>query len=152
MKPILVNNQSEWLLLAPVLEALGYFWRGSISILSFTPLVFPCTITIIGGTITWSTYSCHAKYDTQSVDEYLASQEHKWETEAIVTINLAPDYQALYEAEKAKNEKLTQGVKDAKAEMEATEYIFARSGNNYEEDKAKGLELAIEILTEKTRV
>ena len=77
--------------------------------------------------------------------EFISRLQGKWQP------NEVSDYQALYEAEKAKYEKLLQGVKDAKAEMDkrADVSYFA---TDYEKDIAKGYESAIEILTEKTGI
>lgn len=56
-----------------------------------------------------------------------------------------PDYEAKYKA-------LEQAVKDALSEMVAFEYKHSRISNNCDEDMARGAELCIDILTEKTGI
>jgi hypothetical protein len=63
------------------------------------------------------------------------------------------DYQALYEAEKAKHEKLTQGVKDAKGAMEKYSIAYQKSGEeSWAGGKYQGIMESIGILTEKTGI
>lgn len=150
MKPILVNNQSEWLRLAPVLEALGYFWRGGSTPTEFCPF---------NSTQFW-VYFDSEKFlyfdpvfmdDAQSVDEYLTYCQHSKNIKPSNSGELKTDYQALYEAEKAKNEKLTQGVKGAKAEIVLSHSdCYINSPNPLESQAA--YQHALEILTEKTGI
>jgi hypothetical protein len=78
--------------------------------------------------------------------EFLLRLEGEWEQPNEVT---EPDYKALYT-------ELLQGVKDAKAEMEAREIKAYEIGNKEKDNDAIfaafGLNMALEILTDKTNV
>ena len=82
-----------------------------------------------------------------SADEFISRLQGKWQP------NEVSDYQSFYEAEKAKNEKLTQGVKDAKAEMDKYSVAYQKSGEeSWAGGKYQGIMESIEILTEKTGI
>lgn len=140
-KPILVNNQQEWERLAPVLDKQGYNWHHPLFQLPQPSFgMRQCfnestrVVIYLNECLQWSPLPLHDSRPTQTVDEYLSQQEAKTE-----------NWEAKYKA-------LEQGVKDAIGEIETAEHKLSRSGNNYEEDKAKGYEEAIEILKEKTGI
>jgi hypothetical protein len=162
MKPILVKNQSEWERLAPVLEALEYVWFKSnqkptqVDIWDRWTMSF-CII-IKGNEI-----SCTANISNfQTVDEYLQAQEPNDKPLFNMPIYKPTDYKEMeienkrLKAIETKYETLLQGVKDAKAEMERRA-IKANEIGNKEKDNdaifaAFGLNMALEILTDKTNV
>lgn len=110
MKPILVNNQQEWLRLAPVLEKQGHTWGENCTPLQYNPFTSGKTyysggaivISFGWGILSWRHFSENSG-ETQSVDEYLA-QAKGIETNELQKVNdinvadLEPDYKALYEA------------------------------------------------------
>jgi len=157
MKPILVKNQSEWERLAPVLEALGYVWRGNECIASFfNPLwesmpSIPVTIYIERKKLSYN-YN-KKRNSTQSVDEYLQANNLKFnELQKVDDINVA-DLKTDY---KSKYETLLQGVKDAIDEMDKEAEInrqkMYRNHDNDFDLIAGGINQAIKILTEKTGI
>lgn len=111
--------------------------------------------------------SDYAATDMQiPADEFLLRLQNKWEGKALrVAIDRLKeqDYKALYEAEKAKYETLLQGVKEAKAEMdgvakgldfdssEALSKLELERSDEYSY-KANGVHIALEILTERTKI
>ena len=80
------------------------------------------------------------------LDEFIAKLKGKWEQPNEVT---EPDYKTLYT-------ELLQGVKDAKAEMEAKAIKADEIGNKLRDNDyhftSNGLSLAIKILSDKTGI
>lgn len=68
--------------------------------------------------------------------EFISRLKGEWASE--------PDYKALYEAQ-------TRAIEEAVAEIEARAIKLSKGGTLYEEDKAKGLDEAKEILTNKLK-
>lgn len=153
-KPILVTNNQDWLRLAPVLEKQGYVWRSEQK-----PTEWPTILNFFPRTILLDENKklalCFNK-ETQSVDEYLFqnpklewkgdTQTGGYETEATVTINLAPNYKALYEAQ-------SRAIQEAIAEMEKEKDSLLDLDKAFDDPecygKANGLSRAKEILTAK---
>lgn len=155
MKPILVRNQEEWTRLAPVLNLSHAPYLPSAAVKKAAKVVLLDQPFL--GYYSW-TFASMYKEEAQSVDEYLALQEPKFETENVVTINLLdyqhgvilePDHKALYEAEKAKYEKLLQGVRDAKAGINTR---FKQKLDSNEILIADAYTDCLQIITEKTGV
>lgn len=149
-KPILVQNNEEWLRLAPVLEKQGYVWSHGKKPTEFYPLLNPNTpFLVLNNHKKYLRFKVKFDEPTQTVDEYLALQEQIGDVFDILDLGQTngkppkePNSKALYEAQ-------SKAILEAIAEMEEVEHKLSRSGNNYEEDKAKGVEQAIQILKEK---
>lgn len=102
-----------------------------------------------GGIGVWTCEEMNLEYIFIPLPDFISRLQGKWQPNEVSE----PDYQALYEAEKAKNEKLTQGVKDAKAEMgKRAELNAAEKYNQHCQSLADAYDSASEILTEKTGI
>jgi len=107
MKPTLVNNQSEWNRLAPVLEALGKLWISGSKPTEFTPTINCFILYDDGDGLSWGSISKHFGQKLQTVDEYLQAQDGivtneqlRQSIEQCTGKPCPPNYPALYEAEK----------------------------------------------------
>jgi hypothetical protein len=86
-------------------------------------------------------------YTLITLPEFLLRLQGKWQP------NEVSDYQSLYEELLVKHEKLTQGVKDAKTEMEKHSAPYKKSfDESWAGGKYQGLQKASKILTEKTGI